>query len=251
MPMVRSPRRIWLAPLVLISLSVAARAVDDPPPPVNSAIAPEPRPGAWVKQHEGFLEEAGKGNVGVLFLGDSITQGWKGAGKDVWARHYAPRKAANFGIGGDRTQHVLWRLDNGEVAPIKPKVVVLMIGTNNLGTNNDDQIVEGINTVVARLRSKLPESKVLLLAVFPRGANRSPAQPSAAPEPRIAKINERIAKLDDGKMIKYLDIGAGFLDANGQVPREIMPDFLHLSRKGYQLWADAIEPTLWEMVDQK
>jgi lysophospholipase L1-like esterase len=249
MPTARSPRRIWLAPFVVIAFAVAARAVDDPP--ANTAIAPEPRPGTWVKQHESFLEQAKKGDVGVLFLGDSITQGWKGAGKDVWARHYAPRKAANFGIGGDRTQHVLWRLDNGEVDTIKPKVVVLMIGTNNLGTNNDDQIAEGVTKVVARIQSKLPESKVLLLGVFPRGAKRDPAQTSAAQEPRIAKINERIAKLDDGKTVKYLDIGAGFLDANGQVPKEIMPDFLHLSRKGYQIWADAIEPTLWEMVDQK
>jgi beta-glucosidase len=240
-----------LAPLVVIAFAVAARAVDDPPKPANTAIAPEPRPGAWVKQHEGFLEQAKKGDVGVLFLGDSITQGWKGAGKDVWARHYAPRKAANFGIGGDRTQHVLWRLDNGEVDPIKPKVVVLMIGTNNLGSNNDDQIVDGITTVVSKIRSKLPESKVLLLGVFPRGARRDPAQTSAEQEPRIAKINERIAKLDDGKTVKYLDIGAGFLDSEGRVSREIMPDFLHLSRKGYQIWADAIEPTLWEMVDQK
>lgn len=249
MPKARSPRPIWLVPLVLIAFAVAARAMDDPPP--NSAIAPEPRPGAWVKQHEGFLERARAGDVGVLFLGDSITAGWKGAGKDVWARHYAPRKAANFGIGGDRTQHVLWRLDNGEVDPIKPRVVVLMIGTNNLGSNNDDQIVEGITAVVAKIKSKLPESRVLLLGVFPRGAKRDPAQPSAAPEPRIGKINERIAKLDDGKTVKYLDIGVRFLDANGQVPKEIMPDFLHLSRKGYQIWADAIEPTLWEMVDQK
>jgi beta-glucosidase len=243
-----------LAPLAGVAFAASALAFDDPPKPANTAIAPEPRPGAWTKQHEGFLEQAKKGDVGVLFLGDSITQGWKGAGKDVWARHYAPRKAANFGIGGDRTQHVLWRLDNGEVDPIKPKVVVLMIGTNNLGANNDDQIVEGITTVVSSLRSKLPESKVLLLAVFPRGvagASRNTALTSTPTEPRIAKINERIAKLDDDKTVEYLDIGARFLDSNGQIPKEIMPDFLHLSRKGYQIWADAIEPTLWEMVDQK
>jgi len=240
-----------LAPLAAIAFAASALAFDDPPKPANSAIAPEPRTGSWTKQHEGFLEQARKGDVGVLFLGDSITAGWKGAGKEVWDRHYAPRKAANFGIGGDRTQHVLWRLDNGEVDPIKPKVVVLMIGTNNLGANNDDQIVEGITTVVSKLRSKLPESKVLLLGVFPRGARREPAQTSAEQEPRIARINERIAKLDDGKTVEYLDIGARFLDSNGRIPKEIMPDFLHLSRKGYQIWADAIEPTLWEMVDQK
>src|SRR3954454_12867028 len=169
-----SNRRRWLSPLAfsllaLLATASAARAQAQAPAPAKpkapaeKTTEPAPRTGNQMKMHEGFLERARQGNIDLLFLGDSITQGWNGNGKAVWQRHYAPRNPANFGIGGDRTQHVLWRLDNGEVDPIKPKVVVLMIGTNNLGSNSDDQIVEGITTIVSRLRSKLPESKVLLL----------------------------------------------------------------------------------------
>ncbi len=215
--------------------------------PVNAAVVPEPRSAAWLRQHEGFLERGRRGEVDLLFLGDSITNGWNGAG-GIWSRYYAPRKAANFGIGGDRTQHVLWRLDNGEVDAIKPKVVVLMIGTNNLGRNSEDEVAEGVKAVVDRLRSKLPGSKVLLLGIFPRGSNRDKTVPTVGPDPRIARINARIAGLDDGRAVRYLDIGAHFLDDAGQVSRTIMPDFLHLNRAGYQIWADAIEPKLWDMM---
>jgi len=253
MPSARIPRRsTWLASLIAVALAISAAPAQDPPSkPANTAVDPQPRVGSWEKQHEGFLERARKGDVDLLFLGDSITAGWKGGGAETWSRHYAPRKAANFGIGGDRTQHVLWRIDHGEVDGIKPKVVVLMIGTNNLGTNTDEQIAEGVAAVVARLQSKLPEAKVLLLGVFPRGGKRDKDQVVAPPEPRIARINETIARLDDGGSVKYLDIGSRFLDEAGQVPKAIMPDFLHLGPKGYRIWADAIEPTLWEMMDRK
>ena len=215
--------------------------------PAGSAVVPEPRPGAWIRQHEAFLERGRRGEVDLLFLGDSITAGWNGAGA-IWSRYYAPRKAANFGIGGDRTQHVLWRLDNGEVDAIRPKVVVLMIGTNNIGRNAEDEVAEGVKAVVDRVRSKLPDAKVLLLGVFPRGSNRDKTVPTVGPDPRVARINARLAAFDDGRAVRYLDIGVAFLDDAGQVSRAIMPDFLHLNRKGYQLWADAIEPRLWEMM---
>ena len=218
--------------------------------PVNTAIIPEPRPGPWVRQHEGFLERAKKGDVDLLFLGDSITAGWNGAAP-IWSRYYGPRKAANFGIGGDRTQHVLWRLENGEAEGIRPKVVVLMIGTNNLGRNTEAETAEGVAAVVARLREKFPEAKVLLLGVFPRGLNRDKTQVATATDPRVPRLNRRIAALDDGKMVRYQDIGVDFLDDAGRVPAAVMPDFLHLSRKGYQAWADAIKPTLWEMLGEE
>ncbi len=229
----------------------AEKKSDDPfEVPVNTAIVPEPRPGPWVRQHEAFLERAKKGDVDLLFLGDSITAGWNGAGP-VWSRYYGARKAANFGIGGDRTQHVLWRLENGEAEGIKPRVVVLMIGTNNVGRNTEPEIAEGVKAVVTRLREKFPETRVLLLGVFPRGLNRDKSQVTTAPDARIGRINRRLARLDDGKSVRYLDIGVDFLDATGQIPGAIMPDYLHLSRKGYQAWADAIEPTLWELLDEK
>jgi len=230
----------------------AEKKADDPfEVPANTAIAPEPRPGAWVRRHEAFLEQAKKGDVDLLFLGDSITAGWAAGAAPIWSRYYAPRKAANFGIGGDRTQHVLWRLENGEVDGIRPRVVVLMIGTNNLGRNTEAEAAEGVKAVVARLREKLPEAKVLLLGVLPRGLNRDKSQVSTSPDPRVARINRRLAGLADGKSVKYLDIGVDFLDDSGQIPGAIMPDYLHLARKGYQAWADAIEPALWEMMDEK
>jgi lysophospholipase L1-like esterase len=210
----------------------------------NTAVKPVPREGGWIKTHESFVEIAKKGGVDVLFLGDSITQGWKGNGKDVWKEQFEPLKAANFGIGGDRTQHVLWRITEGkELEGIQPKVAVLMIGTNNLSTNTNDEIVEGITAIVKELRRQRPSTKVLLLGVFPRGA-----KPADKNRDRIKEINKAIAKLDDGKTVRFLDIGDKFLAADGELPKEIMPDFLHLSPKGYAIWADAIKGPLAEML---
>lgn len=215
----------------------------------NPATTPAPRDAGWVKRHEGFVEIAKKGDVDVLFLGDSITDGWRGfnpknksGGKNVWDKTFAPLKAANFGIGGDRTEHVLWRIQNGELDGIKPKVAVLMIGTNNSGANSAEQISEGITVIVKTIREKSPTTKVLLLAVFPRG--------KMIPNPgntKIIEINKTVAKLDDGKNVKFLDIGAKFMK-DGQIPADIMYDYLHLTETGYQLWADAITPTLKEML---
>ena len=250
MPTARFPRRIWLAPLAGIAFAAAARAVDDPPKPANTAIVPEPRTGSWVKQHEGFLEQARKGDVGVLFLGDSITAGWK-AGRQGGLG--APLRPAQGGQPRDRRRPDPARplaARPRRDRRIKPKVVVLMIGTNNLRANTTTRSPRGSPRSSTGSGASSPSPRSCSSASSPRGQTR-PRPDQRRAEPRIARINERIAKLDDGKTVKYLDIGAGFLDADGQVPKEIMPDFLHLSRKGYQIWADAIEPTLWEMVDQK
>lgn len=215
-------------------------------PKEKRAITPAPREGNWMRMHERFLDRAKQGDLDLLFLGDSITAGWNGFGKQVWGRFYEPRKAANFGIGGDQTQHVLWRLANGELDGISPKVVVLMIGTNNTRENSADEIAEGVEAIVKDLRAKLPKARILLLGVFPRNEKPAPIRD------KIAAVNERISKLDDGgKSVKYLDIGNQFLNAdNGTISSEIMPDFLHLSRKGYRIWADAMEPTLWSLLDE-
>jgi lysophospholipase L1-like esterase len=124
-----------------------------------------------------------------------------------------------------------------------------MVGTNNIPHDTEDQVVEGVAAVVNRVRLKLPESKVLLLGVFPRGINRDPSQVTTAPDARVARLNARLARLEDGEAIEYLDIGPKFLDAAGRLVQVIQPDFLHLSRKGYQIWAEAMEPTLWEMME--
>lgn len=215
----------------------------------NPATRPAPREGGWMQLHEKYVQRAKEGHIDLLFLGDSITQGWND--NEVWQRHYGPRHAANMGIGGDRTQHVLWRIDHGEIDGIHPKAVVLMIGTNNLGSDSPAQIADGIKAIVGRLREKLPDTKVLLLGVFPRGAERRPDQASAKQDSRIDEINDLIESLDDDNpMVVYRDIGERFLDEEGRIPKEIMPDFLHLSLQGYGIWADAIEPTLWDIMDE-
>jgi lysophospholipase L1-like esterase len=197
------------------------------------------------KRHEQFLEIAKKGGVDLLFLGDSITDGWRGkSGKKIWDEHFEPLKAANFGIGGDRTEHVLWRLKNGELEGITPKLAVLMIGTNNVKDPAED-VAAGITAIVKEVRSKSPTTKVLLLGIFPRGE-----KPNAGRE-KNDKVNGTVAKLDDQKDVKYLDIGAKFLAEDKSISKEIMPDFLHLSEKGYQIWAEAILPAVKELMGAK
>jgi beta-glucosidase len=229
--MLVASRRLALIVLgLLASVAVAQEAK-------HSAVTPVPKEGGWLKRHESFNERVKQGNVDLIFIGDSITQGWEGAGKAAWQKSFASRNAVNLGISGDRTQHVLWRLDNGNLEGIKPKLAVVMIGTNNSNgkDNTPEEIAEGIKAIVARLRTKLPETKVLLLAVFPRGAMPNPQRE------KIAKVNELASQSADGKMVHYLDIGPKFLAADGSLPKEIMPDFLHLSPQGYEIWAAAIE----------
>ena len=238
-----------MIPLAIVALSVGLSGIDHSPPPANPAIAPSPRAGAWLRQHESYVATASRGAVDLLFVGDSITALWDATAPATWSRYYAPRRAANFGIGGDHTQHILWRLDHGELEGIKPRVVVLMVGTNNIPHDSEDQVFEGVAAVVNRVRLKLPESKVLLLGIFPRGLDRDPSQPTTAPDTRVDRLNARLARLEDGRAIEYLDIGPAFLDPSGRLVQSIEPDFLHLSRKGYRIWADAMEPTLWELME--
>jgi len=210
----------------------------------NTAIHPAPRDAKWVARHDGFVAIAKKGGVELLFIGDSITDGWRGSGKAVWEKDFTPIKAANFGIGGDQTQHLLWRLQNGELDGIKPKLAVLMIGTNNLYGNKDGEIVDGIKAIIKELKTKTPSTRLLLLGIFPRGVKAN--DPSRV---RIKHINSAIAKLDDGgKTIKYLDIGDKFLEADGTLPKSIMPDALHPNAHGYEIEAEAILPAIKEMM---
>jgi lysophospholipase L1-like esterase len=240
---------------LLLGLGMLAGCVS--PLPTQPTPAAEPNTAAepvlraknepWLKRHEGFVEIAKtQAHCDLLFLGDSITDYWRSKGKELWDREYAPHGAVNFGISGDRTQHLLWRLQNGEIGGLKPKVIVMMIGTNNIGFESDKkrvrntapQIAGGIKANIDYLRAQLPKAKILLLAVFPRGEPDSPARAD------VLEINRRIAKFDDGRHVFFLNIGPVFLAPDGTIPKDIMPEQLHPTPKGYQLWADAMRPTL-------
>lgn len=226
----------------------AAPAVVMPPQPPDVPAEKYGKDGkinpGFIASHEKFVNIAKEGKAQLVFLGDSITAGWAGAGKEVWAKAFAGYTPANFGIGGDRTQHVLWRIQNGELEVIKPKAVVLMIGTNNSGSDSAEGIAKGVTVIVETIRAKQPQAKILLLAVFPRGEKASP-NPG---RDKLKQVNAIIAKLDDGKNVFFLDIGDKFMQPDGSLTKEIMPDFLHLSPAGYQIWADAIGPKLAELM---
>jgi len=215
-------------------------------PPQNAAVVPVPRDDKWWQErHKSFNDRAAKGDVDLVFIGDSITQGWEGAGKEVWDRIYAPRKAMNLGISGDRTQHVIWRLDNGNLQGITPKVGVIMIGTNNMADNSAEEIAAGIDGVVKKLREKAPTCRILVLGVFPRSE-----KPDTTRE-KVAKTDRIISSLGEVTNVTYLDIGEKFLQPDKTISKDVMPDFLHLTPKGYQIWADGIESTLKRLLQEK
>jgi lysophospholipase L1-like esterase len=245
------PRHLSICVLFLFASSVAlgqAPAVKKRPKAAdNETVTPVPRSDAWwQKRQEQLNANVAKGGAQLLLIGDSITQGWEGSGKTVWQKYYGTQHAVNLGIGGDRTQHVLWRLEHGNLDGIHPKLAVLMIGTNNCGSNTPQQIAAGVAAIVEKLRSATPETKVLVLAIFPRGAN------SENPLRKVNEAaNERIAKLADNQHVFYLDIGKKFLHEDGTLTKDIMPDLLHLSPAGYEIWAASIEPTVVKLMAQK
>jgi len=176
-------------------------------------------------------------------MGDSITDFWRNpegayAGKPVLDKYWGDLKLANFGIAGDTTQGVLYRLQHGEGQGFSPKAIMLMIGTNNTGQNSAAEIAEGIGAIVLEMQKDFPKAKILLLAIFPRS---TPSDPVRA---KLAEINSIISKLNDGDRVQYLDIGAKFLDAGGNISKEIMSDALHPTTKGYEIWAEAVKEPL-------
>ena len=186
-------------------------------------------------RHEEFLKITKAGGIDLLFVGDSITDGWRGGGKAIWDKTFGPFHPANFGIGGDRTEHVIWRMRNGELDGIQPKLVVLMIGTNNGDPAPD--VALGIKTILQDIHERCPKSKVLLLGIFPRGEKATDGA-----RVKNEEVNKLIAKfqgmLELGR-VYYLDIGQKFLTSDGTLTKDIMPDLLHPNEKGYQIWADA------------
>ena len=195
----------------------------------------------WQERHESKAIEAKKNKWDIIFLGDSITHSWETAGKKTWNKYYQKRRALNLGFSGDRTEHVLWRLDNGEFEEVQPKVVVLMIGTNNTGHRKDPPkaIAAGVEKIIERINTKSPTTKILLLAIFPRSEKVS--DPQRKNNDRANALIKQLTKKDG---VTYLDINERFLLPDGTLSKEIMPDLLHPKQKGYAIWAEAIEPSL-------
>jgi lysophospholipase L1-like esterase len=208
--------------------------------------------GHWQARHRQKLDElrklkeAGK-NPQVVFIGDSITEGWEKSGLPVWKQYYERYDALDLGFGGDHTENVLWRLQHGEVDGIAPKVAVLMIGTNNAGFREEapERTAAGVKAVLDELHRRLPHTKVLLLAIFPRDE-----QPSGLLRRINARTSSLIARFADGKRVYFADLNAAFLDANGTLSRDVMPDLLHPGEKGYGIWARSMEPTLTKLLSE-
>jgi lysophospholipase L1-like esterase len=240
--------------LALAATSLTAQTPASSTTPATAAAKPTPKPrtpedavtpfSRNPPRHAKFMDRIAQGEVGLLFLGDSITDFWPRTGEWSWLK-FAPYKPADFGISGERTEDVLWRITNGELDGISPKVTVLMIGTNNVGqcpTENPEWAAAGVKKIVETIHQKLPNTKVLLLGVFPRGTKDSVLRQETE------AINQIIRKLDDGSKTRYLDIGKVFLDPAGEIPKNVMPDSLHPSAHGYDLWYDAMNPLLTEML---
>lgn len=241
---------LTLAGLVFAAALSAQTPITAAPPVDASSPIPKRGNARFYELHASFLNRAKEGPVGVLFLGDSITEQWRNV-PELWTEHFGRYQPANFGIGGDQTQHVIWRIEDGELDGIRPKVVVLMLGTNNSSRHTGQEIAAANKKVIALIRAKLPETKVLLLAIFPRGPRQNrdgTMNPLEFQREAIRIANAELAPLDDGKTVRFLDLGAKFLGSDGRIPTEIMPDQLHLSPAGYRIWAEAMGPLLAEMM---
>jgi lysophospholipase L1-like esterase len=235
---------IWnslLCPLVLLLFVPGI-----PAQRTNDAVIPAPQgprmDANFIPKHEANVARAKQGNIDLLFIGDSIMQGWPSSGdwgKEVWEKYYNSQyNAAVFAVGYDRTQHVLWRMQNGEGEGYQPKVIQLLIGTNNLGPNTPAETIEGEKAVLADLQKRFPAARILITAIFPRG------RPGDSIRNDVAAVNDALSKMADGRKVFYIDIGKIFLNEDETTNDGLKRDMLHPSAKGYQLWADAVKPTL-------
>ncbi len=236
--------------IINLTTNAPAAATNAPvaTPRANPAIAPAKHEG----QRTDLVMQRAKdapGDYDIAFIGDSITEGWEKSGTNVWQKFYGSRKCIDLGVGGDRTEHVLWRFENGQLDGLKPKAAVLMIGTNNSNNDKDGkehystaEILAGVQVIVKQLRTRLPDTKLIVLGIFPRGATFSTQRG------KLLQINQALAQLNDGKMIHYVDFGSQLIEADGAISKDVMPDRLHLSEKGYTIWAEAIEAKLKELL---
>ena len=199
----------------------------------------------WTARHAAAVALMKARQPDIVMLGDSITHFWGGepiggrrTAPDEWDRFFAGRRVVNLGYGWDRTENVLWRLTHGEFEGVTPKVVVTMIGTNNVSINTVDEIAAGIEAICAEIHRRSPATRILLLAIFPRGATPD------ATRAKVTDINRRIAGLDGRNGVTFLDLGPKFVGADGSISVDVMDDYLHPTAKGYAIWSAAMAPTL-------
>lgn len=240
-----SLKALLVIPITLLALyGVDQQSASDLLPRLTVVPVEQDAPWAvewWRARHDEKIEQAMATEVDLLFVGDSITHGWENDGAAVWQEYYHSRKAFNLGFSGDRTEHVLWRLENGAVDGMRPRLAVLLIGTNNTGHRMDPAryTAEGIEHIASDIRKRLPDTQVLVLGIFPRHIS-----PYNDMRKRNEEVNRLISALHNGETIHYLDIGQAFLHEDGTLREDLMPDLLHLNPAGYRVWAEAMEPTI-------
>ena len=259
-------RSVIMLSAVAAALGIACFARAQAPAPGPATPPPAGRGGAsrsapqntatFMPGHQLLLEKKTKGTIDIYFLGDSITRRWQGTDdehKPNWDANFFGWNAASFGWGGDTTQNVIWRLQNGELDGVNPKIIVLMIGTNNVGKtvrfpNDDpfaDEVARGVKKILDLCREKAPNAVIILTAIMPRNDD---ANKSTALMPTINKINDRIAKFADGKTIRYINVNDKLADKDGKLFEGMTRDNLHPVAKGYQPWADALKPIFTEIL---
>jgi lysophospholipase L1-like esterase len=254
MALIRSTTRTLVIAIAVITaaiLLVTTAAL----PQTTSTITPKPRQSEfWLNRFDEINRRIEQGNIDLLFVGDSITHFWEGTiyptnsephgtvGQAVWDEYYSQRNAVNIGIGGDKIEHILWRLDHGNIDGISPKLIVLLAGTNNAKDNTAAEIADGIVAIIDKLQLKLPDSKILLLSIFPRGEYPNDLRTILANASQTAA-----ARIADKDNVYYMDIAANFLSNDGILSPDIMPDARHPNEQGYRIWAESIEPIVSEL----
>lgn len=223
-----------------LSVSLAHAAELETTQPIAATTNGKPW---WDSNCERILTDLKKmdGKVDVALVGDSITARWRGG--ELWEKHWGSYRAVNMGIGGDRTQNVLWRLQNGELEGYKAKLFVVMIGTNNLFDKQTEpaHAAAGVRAILDLIQAKQPQAKILLLGIFPRGEKPNPGRD------KITATNKLISKFQGGA-VSYMDISKQFLGPDDTISKEVMHDSLHLAPKGYDIWAEAIAEKVKELV---
>lgn len=221
-------------------------------PPELLSITPAPLAASWalewwLPRHEEKLQQAAQGDVDLVLIGDSITHGWEDAGQDVWQRHFGHINTLNLGFSGDRTENVLWRFEHGELNGLNPRAAVIMIGTNNAGHRQEpsEMTATGVRAIIDELKARLPETDILLLGIFPRGATD---------DDHLRRLNHRtngiLETMAEDERVTYLNINDAFLTDDGQLSEAVMPDLLHPNEHGYELWAQAMKPVLLRLLEQ-